>query len=84
MNRKDSVVNSGIPNSLPVFGRVEPQVGGPDLDAELAAQKNGGQRPAATEVQHFHAGLNGIASVSHSVSHRALAPPLAPARIQSG
>ena len=52
---KTPVLDPGIANALEVLRGAEPQVGGPDLHAELAAQEDRGHRPSAAEVQHPHA-----------------------------
>src|SRR5262249_9081093 len=43
--------------ALDVFRGTEPQIGGPHLNAEFAAQKDRRHRPPATEVEYTHPGL---------------------------
>src|SRR4030095_16050832 len=40
MDRKHAVLDAGITDALDVLRRAEPEVGCPNLDTELAAQKN--------------------------------------------
>ena len=54
---EDAVFDAGIADALESFGRAEPEVGGPDLHAEFAAQKDRRHPATATEVEHAHAGL---------------------------
>ena len=56
MDREHAVLDAGIPDALEVLRGAEPQVGGPDLHAEFAAQEDRRQCPPAAEVQHPHAG----------------------------
>ena len=56
VDREHAVLDAGIPDALEVLRGAEPQVGGPDLHAELAAQEDRRRRPPAAEVQHPHAG----------------------------
>ena len=84
VDREDAVLDAGVPDALEVLGGAEPQVGGPDLHAELAAQEDRRHRPPAAEVQDPHAGPQVERSQSHSVSHSGLAPPLTPASTHSG
>ena len=56
VDRKDAVLDPGIPDALKFLRGAEPQVGGPDLHAELAPKEDGRCPAAATEVQHAHAG----------------------------
>src|SRR5262245_49669141 len=55
MNWKDPVFDPGIPDALEVLRGAEPQIGGPDLDAELSAQEDRRQRAPGAEVQNSHA-----------------------------
>jgi hypothetical protein len=56
VDREDPVLDLGVPDALKVLRGAEPQVGGPDLHAELAAEEDRRDCPAAAEVQHPHAG----------------------------
>jgi hypothetical protein len=40
-DRKNPILYAGIPHALDVLRRTEPQVGGPDQHARLAAEKSG-------------------------------------------
>ena len=56
MNWKDAIVDTGVANALGILRGAEPEVGGPNLDAEFAAQENRRRRASATEVEDAHAG----------------------------
>ena len=56
VDREDAVLDAGVPDALQVLRGAEPQVGGPDLHAELAAQEDRRRRASTAEIQHPHAG----------------------------
>src|SRR6266508_3952540 len=51
VDRKDAVRYAGILDPLKVFAGAEPQVGGPDLDAEFATQKDRRHGSTAAQIQ---------------------------------
>ena len=56
VNRKDAILDGRVPHALESLRDVVPQVGGPDLHAELAPKKDGRGAAAATQVQDAHLG----------------------------
>jgi len=56
MDRKNAIFDARIPDALEILRGAEPQVGGPNLHAEFAAQEDRRHRPPASEVQDPHAG----------------------------
>ena len=54
VNGKHAVLDAGVPDALQVLRGALPQVGGPNLNAELAAQEDRRHGRSAAEVQHSH------------------------------
>src|SRR6516162_4344569 len=56
MERENAILDAGIQNSLHIVRGGNPQIGGPNLYAKFAVEKNRRRGPAAAEVEHPHAG----------------------------
>src|SRR5262245_66101618 len=56
MNRIDPVLDASVTDPLESFRRAKPQIGGPNLHAELTPQEAGRESASASEVEDAHAG----------------------------
>ena len=54
VDREDAVGDAGFADARPVVGRVHPEVGRPDLHAELACQEDGRDPGPASKIQDPH------------------------------
>ena len=84
MHGENAVFDSRIADSLAVLRGTEPQIGGPDLNAEFAVEEDREVARPQPRSSTLIPGRRSSADVSHSAIQSGFAAPLMLARSHSG